>query len=36
MAISLGIALAWLGWALWTEKRMQPLASASREPATAA
>ncbi len=36
MAIPLGIALAWLGYALWTEQRTQPLAPASREPATVA
>jgi hypothetical protein len=34
MAIPMGIALAGLGYALWTEQRTQPLASASREPAT--
>jgi hypothetical protein len=34
MAIPLGIALAWLGWALWTEQRTQPLATWRREPAT--
>jgi hypothetical protein len=36
MAIPMGIALAWLGCALWTERRTQPQASASRESATAA
>jgi hypothetical protein len=35
MAIPMGIALAGLGYALWTERDTQPLASASREPATA-
>jgi hypothetical protein len=35
MAIPMGIALAWLGYALWTEQRTQPLSPASREPATA-
>ncbi len=34
MAIPMGIALAWLGYALWTEQRRQPLVSAGREPAT--
>ena len=36
MAIPMGVALAWLGYALWTERRTQPLASASRERATVA
>jgi hypothetical protein len=36
MAIPMGIALAWLGYALWTERRTQPLSLATREPATAA
>ena len=35
MAIPMGIALAWLGFALWTEQRTQPLSQASREHATA-
>jgi len=35
MAIPMGIALAWLGYALWTEQRTQPLSPASREPAAA-
>jgi hypothetical protein len=29
MAIPLGIALAWLGYALWTEQRTQPVSPAS-------
>ncbi len=32
MAIPMGIALVWLGSALWTERRTQSPASASREP----
>jgi hypothetical protein len=36
MAIPLGIALAWLGYALWTEQHTQPLPLASRKPATVA
>jgi hypothetical protein len=35
MAIPMGIALAWLGYALWTEPRTQHRAPAVREPATA-
>ncbi len=35
MAIPMGIALAWLGYALWTEQRTRPLAPAGREPARA-
>ena len=35
MAIPMGIALAWLGCALWTERRTQPLSAAGRETATA-
>jgi hypothetical protein len=35
MAIPLGIALAWLGYALWTEQRTQPLAPARGKVATA-
>jgi len=34
-AIPVGIALAWLGCALWTEQRTPALSAASREPATA-
>jgi hypothetical protein len=35
MAIPLGIALAWLGYALWTERRTQPLSPSSRESVSA-
>src|SRR4029079_5279729 len=35
MAIPMGLALAWLGYALWTEQRTHPLSRASREPAAA-
>jgi hypothetical protein len=34
IAIPMGIALAWLGYALWSERRTQPLAQVSREPDT--
>jgi hypothetical protein len=33
IAIPMGVALAWLGYALWSEPRTQPLASTSPEPA---
>ncbi len=33
-AIPMGIALAWLGYALWSEPREQPIAPPTREPAT--
>jgi hypothetical protein len=36
IAIPMGVALAWLGYALWTEHRTQLLSPASRVPATAA
>jgi hypothetical protein len=36
MAIPMGIALAWLGYALWTGRHTQPLSPVRREPATAA
>jgi hypothetical protein len=32
-AVPMGLALAWLGYALWSEQRTQPLAPSSREPA---
>jgi len=35
MAIPMGLALAWLGYALWTERRTQPMSPASRESVTA-
>jgi hypothetical protein len=35
MAIPMGVALTWLGYALWTEQRTHPLSPASRESATA-
>ena len=34
VAVPMGLALAWLGYALWSERRTQPLAPSSREPAT--
>jgi hypothetical protein len=34
MAIPMGIALAWLGYALWTEQSSQHRSPATREPAT--
>ena len=36
MAIPMGIALAWLGYALWTGRHTQPRSPVRREPATAA
>ena len=33
IAIPQGLALAWLGYALWSERPTQPLAPSSREPA---
>jgi hypothetical protein len=33
VAVPMGLALAWLGYALWSERRTQPLAPSSREPA---
>ena len=33
IAIPMGVALAWLGYALWSERRTQPLAQVDREPA---
>jgi hypothetical protein len=33
IAVPMGIALAWLGYALWAEQSAQPLAPAPREPA---
>jgi hypothetical protein len=33
IALPMGIALAWLGYALWSERPAQPLATPSREPA---
>jgi hypothetical protein len=33
LAIPVGLALAWLGYALWRERRTQPIASYSPEPA---
>jgi hypothetical protein len=32
MAIPMGLALAWLGYGLWSERRTQPVAPAIREP----
>jgi hypothetical protein len=32
LAVPMGLALAWLGYALWSERLTQPLAPASREP----
>ena len=36
IAIPMGIALAWLGYALWTQQPTLPLAPASREPVQSA
>lgn len=36
IAIPMGIALAWLGYALWSEPRTQAVASTSPEPVTSA
>jgi hypothetical protein len=33
LAVPMGLALAWLGYALWSERLTQPLAPSSREPA---
>jgi hypothetical protein len=33
VAVPMGLALAWLGYALWSERRTQPLAPSRREPA---
>jgi hypothetical protein len=33
IAIPQGVALAWLGYALWSERPTQPLTPSSREPA---
>ena len=33
VAVPMGLALAWLGYALWSERPTQPLAPSSREPA---
>jgi hypothetical protein len=35
MAIPMGIALAWLGYSLWTEQRTEPVSVAGREHVTA-
>lgn len=34
IAIPAGVALAWLGYALWSERRTQPIAPPSHEPVT--
>ena len=33
VAVPMGLAFAWLGYALWSERRTQPLAPSRREPA---
>jgi len=33
VAVPMGLALAWLGYALWSERRTQPLPPSTREPA---